>query len=413
MGKHIAVVLAGGSGRRLLTLSEYRAKPVVPFAGNHRIIDFALSNCSNSGIRDIYILGQYKPHLLWQHVDFGKPWGLSDGTGVIILQPHLAEAHSRWYEGNADAVVQNLPILLETSPQTVLILGGDHIYKMDYREFIEFHESHGGDVTVATCRVPPTRVDQFGICNIDSSGKIIEFEEKPIESTSNLASMGIYAFRADSLVRLLHEDQLTSESTHDFGADILPRVVKEGSAYAYEFKGYWRDVGTITSYYEANMDWLSHKPPINLADETWPIRTKPQRLPPASISSEATVSRALVCDGCEIKGHVESSILSPGVRIAEGAIVRNSILLHDVVIEEGAVVNLCVIDEGAVIGKRAKVGYGIDFTPNDAFPKLLSNGITLVAGESVVPSGSIIGRNCIYSSRDCSKPMNLESGKSL
>ncbi|HEY8476595.1 MAG TPA: sugar phosphate nucleotidyltransferase, partial [Chloroflexota bacterium] len=290
------MILAGGQGERLSVLSEERAKPAVPFAGKYRIIDFVLSNCVNSGIYDVAVLTQYRPRSLEEHIGSGKPWDLDRARGgILLLQPYLGRTALDWYRGTADAVYHNLYLIEERRPRQVLILGGDHIYKMDYRPFLAFHQEVGADVTVAVMEVPIEEAHRFGILTLNAEGRVVEFQEKPAHPTSNLVSMGIYVFDADKLVQRLEEDARDPESTHDFGRAIIPRMVAVDKVYAYRFQGYWVDVGTIQSYWEANMDLLAEPPPLDLYDTSWLIHTRSEERPPARIEETARVSESLIC----------------------------------------------------------------------------------------------------------------------
>ncbi len=411
MAKNIVIVLAGGSGERLLALSARRAKPAVPFGGHYRIIDFTLSNCVNSGLSEIFVLTQYRPGSLMKHLEFGKPWHLGGNRStLLVLQPHGASEGLSWYKGNADAVWQNLHLIQERTPKCVLILAGDHIYKMDYRPLIDFHRARGSALTVAVKRVNPSETPMLGTCVVDD-GRILEFEEKSTNPKSNLASMGIYVFEPEALIAALKQDAEDERSSHDFGKDILPRIVRNGEAFAYEFAGYWRDVGTIDAYFEANMDLVGIKPAIDLDDGEWPILSRFPDQPAAYLSQTSSVTTSLVCDGATVEGKVEQSIISPGVVVEPGAVVRNSIVLHNTRIQTGAKVNLSIVDKNSVIGSDSKVGSGIDFTPNRRYPSLLTSGITLIGKGSYIPDGSTIGRNCVVEiERPKPGPLRIPSG---
>ncbi|HVP57175.1 MAG TPA: glucose-1-phosphate adenylyltransferase subunit GlgD, partial [bacterium] len=352
MAEDLAVILAGGAGRRLLLLSERRAKPAVPFGGIYRIIDFALSNCINSGIGHVFVLSQYLPRSLWRHLNFGKPWDLDRlKAEMLILHPYVGSSESKWYEGTADAVYQNLHFIRERSSDRVLILGGDHVYKMDYRLLLDFHKKRGADVTVAVKRVRPEETTKFGTCLLDENKRIIEFEEKASRPKSNLASMGIYVFDTEVLADCLIRDAKNANSTHDFGRDIVPWAIQDRHAYGYEFNGYWQDVGTVSTYFESNMDLLRPEPPIDLDDRDWPILTNIEDLPPARLLKLGRASESMICDGSIINGTVESSIISPSVVIEEGAVVRNSIIFAGCVISRGAKINLSIVDKHVSVGQ--------------------------------------------------------------
>jgi glucose-1-phosphate adenylyltransferase len=415
MAKNLVVILAGGAGKRLLLLSEYRAKPAVPFGGIYRIIDFALSNCINSGLHSVFVLSQYRPRSLWRHLEFGNPWGLNRLDGeLMILQPHVGKVESKWYEGNADAVHQNIRFIEERTPDNILVLAGDHVYKMDYRPLLEFHNRRNADLTVAVKRVRPEDTSKFGTCSLDENRAIIEFEEKASSPKSNLASMGIYAFDAKVLYDCLDNDARSSESSHDFGRDIVPNLIGSHRVYGYEFAGYWQDVGTVGTYYETNMALVHPHPPLDLSDPDWPILTRFEDSPPSAFMSAGDVRSALVCDGCMIDGSVESSVISPGVVIEPGAVVRNSIVLHNSIISAGAKVNLVIIDKETTVDRDAKVGSGVDLAPNSDHPGIMNTGVTLIGKGSYIPPRSAIGRNCLVHTSDRARgPINLPSGASL
>jgi glucose-1-phosphate adenylyltransferase len=413
MAKDLVIILAGGSGQRLLLLSAHRAKPAVPYAGTYRIIDFALSNCVNSGLRQVFVLSQYEPRSLWKHLDFGNPWDLTGRGGeVVILQPYIGNVERRWYEGSADAVRRNLRFIEERGPESVLILGGDHVYRMDYRQLLEFHKKKNADLTVAVTRVPPEEAVKFGTCVLDDDNRISEFEEKARSPRSTLASMGIYVFDFEVLADALQGEDATT--ANDFGRDIVPKLIRKGRVYGYEFQGYWRDVGTIASYFESSMALISEDPPVNLHDPEWPILTKTEDISPARVLEGSRVKDSLISDGCVIEGTVESSVISPGVVVGRGAVVRNSIVLAGCSIAPRSRVNLSILDGNTVVGRDSKVGVGVDFTPNHAHPDILDSGITVTGKGTFLPPGSIIGRNClVQTSPDITEPVQMESGESL
>lgn len=398
MKRIIALILAGGQGDRLSVLSEERAKPAVIFGGRYRIIDFALSNCVNSGITRVGVLTQYRPRSLNDHIGIGRPWDLDrQGGGVTLLQPYLGPTSSDWYRGTADAVAQNLYFIEETRADIVLILAGDHVYKMNYDELISYHLQKGADVTVPLYRVPIEEAHRFGVLSTDEDGRIIEFAEKPDRPKSNLISMGIYVFNRDPLVEVLSADMRDPESSHDFGQDIVPKMVASGryKVYGYLFEGYWRDVGTIDSYYQANMDLLEDLPALNLYDPDTRIRTRVTGYPPAKVGWRAYLQRSLLDLGCIINGHVEHSVLSPGVYVEEGAVVRDSIIFDDCRIESGAIVERSIIDKEVIVRKNAYVGYGDDWSPNAERPDIVNSGITIIGKRAEVPPYVRIGRNCV------------------
>jgi len=390
----LAMILAGGEGRRLSILSQKRVKPAVPFAGKYRIIDFPLSNCANSGIYIVGIPTQYRPRSLNDHIRTGAPWDMDRMSGgVTLLQPYLGRRDSDWYSGTADAIQQNFDFIRHNNPDLVLILAGDHIYKMDYDKLISFHTEHQADLTLATLRVPLEEASRFGIVETDESYRVIGFEEKPPAPKSQLASMGIYVFNTETLSQILKDDASDPASQHDFGKNIVSKMLNQCRVFAYPYSGYWVDVGTIQAYWEAHMDLLSDNPPLDLNDRSWIIHTRSEERPPVNIRTGAVVLHSLITDGCLIEGTVEYSVLSPGVRVGRGAVVRYSIILTDVVIHAGAMVDRCIVDKQVEIGASAQVGYGMDYTPSRVTD--LSSGITLIGKNAVIPPNIRIGRNCI------------------
>ena len=387
----LTLILAGGEGERLSILSHVRAKPGVPFGGKYRIIDFALSNAVNSGLTDVAVLTQYAPRSLIGHIGLGRPWDLDRSRGgVSLLQPFIGRGRARdWYRGTADAVLQNLDFVKDRDPELVLVLAGDHVYKMDYRPFIELHRSRQAEITVAVRTVPIEDAHRFGILEVDVDGRVTAFIEKPPEPPSNLVSMGVYVFSWPALREVLRPDRI------DFGRDILPAMVNDGQrVYAYEFGGYWEDVGTVESYWRTNLDLLSEDPGIDLNDLGWLIYTRSEERPPAQIGGDAVVRRSMVSHGCVIEGTVEHSVLSPGVRVGPGAVVRDSIVMFDTVVGEGAIIDRAIVDKDCRIGPHAVIGTGEDLRPNRDEPERLYAGITLVGKLARVPARVSIGRNC-------------------
>lgn len=359
-----AVILAGGEGSRLGVLTARRAKPAVPFAAKYRIIDFTLSNCVNSGIFDVMLLTQYLPHSLNEHIGVGRPWDLdrSFTGGIRLLQPYKDRGRNEWYTGTADAVFQNLNFIKENRPDLVLILAGDHVYQMNYGPLLAFHIEHQADLTIATINVPLEDASRFGILKVDSDHRVLSFHEKPQRPSGTLASMGIYVFNRKLLEDCLYEDQGLSESSHDFGKDIVPRLVQTGQrVFAYPHKGYWMDVGTISTYWRAHMDLLRQPPVLNLNDRSWIVHTPSEDRPPMLIDSGASVQSCLISNGVTIASGatVERSVLSPGVYIGPNAVVRDSILLSDSRVEADARVERAVMDKNVSVGHNAWVG-GID-----------------------------------------------------
>ena len=356
--KVVAMLLAGGQGSRLKTLTKNIAKPAVPFGGKYRIIDFALSNAANSGISDIGILTQYKPYLLNTHIGIGSSWDYDRNTGGLrVLPPFTSEDGGRWYTGTANAVYENIDYLDEVDPDYVLILSGDHIYKMDYNELLSFHLEKKADVSIAVIEVPWEEASRFGIVNIDEDNRIVEFDEKPEVPKNNMASMGIYMFTWGKLREYLILDAQDERSKHDFGMNVLPRMLADNNAmYAWNFKGYWKDVGTVRSYWEANMDLLDDENPLNIYDRNWRIFTRNRNLPPHYVARGSLIINSLVNEGCYIRGEIKNSILFSDITVEEGAKVNKSVIHAGVTIKAGAQVNNAVITEGVVIGPGEKIG---------------------------------------------------------
>ena len=384
MDKTRVVILAGGEGSRLGVLTSKRTKPAVPFAGKYRIVDFVLSNCVNSGLFDVMVVAQYRPHSLIEHIGSGAPWDLNrDWTGgVRIYTPYRARNASGWFVGTADAVQQNFRFVKHAGPRDVLILSGDHIYKMDYEPMIAFHHDHQADLTMAVIRVPMEEAPRFGIVGVDDDLRVNAFVEKPAEPPSNLANMGVYLFDLDVLDKVLLEDHNNPDSSHDFGKDILPRMVAEGyRVFAYPYADYWRDVGTVQSYWEAHMDLLEVPPPLNLYDRRWVIHTRTEERPPMRIADGAVVRDSMISDGCIIESGavVERSVLSPGVVVRAGAVVRESVVLTDTIVGEEAVLEHAILDKRVRVGRRARVGALA--TPVD---------LTMVGKGSEIPEGAVL-----------------------
>lgn len=391
MHSPLAVIMAGGTGERLSILSQERAKPAVPFAGKYRIIDFTISNCVNSGIHNILVLTQYQPVSLTEHIGVGAPWGLlPPDRSIRLLQPYLARDEGRdWYKGTADAVFQNLDRIEAEDSQLVLVLSGDHVYKMDYTPMIDFHREHTADVTLAVTRMPQQELARFGTVVTDDNDRIIRFREKVKNPESNLVSMGIYVFNRDRLRKLLED-----RTGHDFGRNIFPKIASQGTAFAFAYDGYWRDIGTVDSYWHANMEILAMSQAF-LSDIDWPLYTKETEGPPTKVCNSATVTNCLISDGCKIEGNVEHSILSPGVQIHEGATVRDSIIMNDTVIGRDSVIDNSILDKEVLVEPQCHVGTGDDYRINKSYPNVLSTGLTIVGKGAVIPTGSRIGRNCI------------------
>ncbi len=395
MNRVLSLILAGGRGERLSILAEERAKPAVVFGGKYRIIDFALSNCINSGLFRVGILTQYRPRSLNNHIGIGRPWDLDRSTGgVSMMQPYIGRKASDWYKGTADAVYQNLYFVDESQADQVLILAGDHIYKMRYEDMLEFHRSHKADVTVGVVEVPLEEARRYGVLSLDKNDRIVDFQEKPSRPQSNLASMGIYVFKRECLVEALEEDA-HRRSGHDFGHDVIPARLGRNRVFGYRFGGYWRDIGTIDAYWQANMDLLADLPELNLYDPDNIVRTQDQQRPPMKAGPHSRITRSMLSSGCIINGYVHNSVLSPGVFVEEGATVVDSILFDDCHISAGAVVERSILDKMAFVGAHSHIGWGDDYTPNQEEPEVLHSGITIVGKRARVLTSIRIGRNCI------------------
>ncbi len=375
----IAMLLAGGQGSRLGILTKKVAKPAVPYGGKYRIIDFPLSNCTNSGIDTVGVLTQYQPLELNSYIGSGAPWDLDiSNGGVFVLPPYQTGKSGEWYRGTANAIYQNMAFIEQYNPDYVLILSGDHIYKMDYNKMLQFHIRNGADATIAVREVPWEEASRFGIMNTDADCKIIEFEEKPKQPKSNKASMGVYIFTWEKLRKYLMEDEADKSSSNDFGKNIIPKMLDDKQVMvAYQFDGYWKDVGTIESLWEANMDLLSTPLPIDLHDKKWRIYARNPGYTPHYIAKGATVTDSMVTEGSEIYGHVQHSVIFSGVTVEEGANVQDAVVMPGAVIRRGAIVRRAIISENAVVGPGAVVG---EETGNIA---VVGQGITLPAGVSV------------------------------
>jgi glucose-1-phosphate adenylyltransferase len=393
----VAMIMAGGEGTRLSVLSEKRAKPSVPFAGKFRIIDFTLSNCVNSGIFDVAVLTQYRPHSLNAHIGNGKPWDLDRSQGgVQLLQPYQGRRDESWYKGTSDAVYQNLNYVRERRADLVLLLSGDHIYKMDYSRMIDYHQRQRADLTVGVMHVPLEQTDRFGIISVDEASRVAEFTEKPKNrDKGTLANMGIYIFSADVLVQRLSEGG-EGNPRIDFGKHVLPAMIGRDRMFAYPFEGYWVDVGTIQSYWETSMDLLDPANTLNLYDPEWVIHTRSEERPPAKFGPQSGVGQSMVCNGAIIRGQVEHSVLSPGVYISPGAIVRDSVVMNDAWIGPGAVLDRVIVDKNVVVGAGVRLGYGDDLTtPNSEQPDKLNTGVTIVGKGAHIPANIRVGRNVV------------------
>ena len=413
----LAMLLAGGQGSRLGILTKRKAKPAVTFGGKYRIIDFPMSNCINSGVDTVGVLTQYQPLQLNRHIGIGIPWDLDrKNGGVTILAPHVKDGEEgQWYSGTANAIFQNIDFIDTYNPTYVLVLSGDHIYKMNYAEMLRFHKKNSCDATIAVLEVPLEEANRFGIMNADENDKIYEFEEKPPEPKSNLASMGIYIFTWNKLRASLIEANKQFEDL-DFGKHIIPMFLDDGKAlYAYRFKDYWKDVGTIDSFWSANMELIKAVPEFNLYEDFAKIYTSSDHQPPQFTGPDADVKTSLLSEGCEVYGSVYNSTLGPDVRVEKGAVIKDSIIMEGCVIGEGTLVDRCIIDENSIIGKNSKIGMG-ENVPNKQKPKVYDTGITVIGEGSVVPDGVTIGKNCVIDGTTTHlhyTNMRLESGETI
>ncbi len=381
----VAMLLAGGQGSRLGILTKKVAKPAVPYGGKYRIIDFPLSNCTNSGIDTVGVLTQYQPLELNAYIGSGAPWDLDlTNGGVFVLPPYQKGKVGEWYRGTANAIYQNIAFIDQYNPDYVLILSGDHIYKMDYNAMLQFHVRHGADATIAVREVPWEEAPRFGIMNTDSEDNIIEFEEKPKKPKSNKASMGVYIFTWEKLRKYLTEDEADKSSSNDFGKNIIPKMLGDKQVMvAYTFEGYWKDVGTIESLWEANMDLLTQPMPIDMHDKKWRIYARNPGYPPHYIAEGAVVSDSLITEGSEVYGHVQHSVIFSGVRIEEGARVEDAVVMPNVTIRRGAVVRRSIIAEGAEIGAGAVVGEETGNIAVVGYNVKLPAGVSVAAGQQV------------------------------
>jgi glucose-1-phosphate adenylyltransferase len=392
----IAMLLAGGQGSRLGALTAKVAKPAVAFGGKYRIIDFPLSNCINSGIDTVGVLTQYQPLRLNTHIGIGIPWDLDRNVGgVSVLPPYEKSNNSEWYTGTANAIYQNLEYMETFNPDYVLILSGDHIYKMDYKIMLDFHKANNSDITIAAMPVPIEEASRFGVVVTDGDNRIREFEEKPEHPKSNLASMGIYIFNwkvlKDALIKLKDQQEC------DFGKHIIPYCFENNKRiFAFEHNGYWKDVGTLSSYWEANMELIDIIPVFNLYEEFWKIYTKTDALPPQYVAADAYIEKSIIGEGTEVYGQVYNCVIGTSVVIEEGAVVRDSIIMSGSVIKGGAVINKAIIAENVTIGANAQLGIGEE-VPNVKLPKIYNSGLVTIGENSVIPDGVRIGKNTAIS----------------
>lgn len=411
----IAMLLAGGQGSRLGVLTAKVAKPAVSFAGKYRIIDFPLSNCINSGIDTVGVLTQYRPLRLNAHIGIGIPWDLDRNVGgVAVLPPYEKSTNSEWYTGTANAIYQNLEYMESYNPDYVLILSGDHIYKMDYEVMLDFHKENNADVTIAVMPVPMEEASRFGIMIADEENRILEFEEKPAKPRSNLASMGIYIFSWPVLRDALLEKKDVPNC--DFGKHVIPYCFEQDKRmFAYEFNGYWKDVGTLGSYWEANMELIDIIPEFNLYEEYWKIYTNEGSLPPQYISENAVIERSIICNGAEVYGEVHNSVIGAGVIIGKGSVIRDSIIMQDTVIGKNCVIDRAIIAEDVKVGENVSMGVGAD-VPNKLKPDIYSFALVTIGENSVIPSGVQIGKNTAISGVTVKEDYEndiLESGETL
>ena len=404
----IAMLLAGGQGSRLGVLTSKMAKPAVAFGGKYRIIDFPLSNCINSGIDTVGVLTQYQPLRLNTHIGIGIPWDLDRNVGgVTVLPPYEKSTNSEWYTGTANAIYQNLEYMEQYNPDYVLILSGDHIYKMDYKIMLDYHKANNADITIAAMPVPIEEAKRFGIVVTDDDNRITEFEEKPENPKSNLASMGIYIFSWKVLKNALIA--LKDQNECDFGKHVIPYCFENNKRlFAYEYNGYWKDVGTLNSYWEANMELIDIIPVFNLYEEFWKIYTRTDAIPPQYISSDAFIEKSIIGDGSEIYGKVYNSVIGAGVVIEEGAVVRDSIIMQDTVIGKNTSVEKAIIAEEVVIGDNVEIGVGEE-AENVLKPKIYNSGLVTIGECTVIPDGVKIGKNTAVSGE--TKPEDYPNGE--
>ena len=394
--KCVAMLLAGGQGSRLYALTQKVAKPAIPYGGKNRFIDFPLSNCINSGIDTVGVLTQYQPMVLNEYIGNGQPWDLDKmHGGVHVLPPYQTAAGASWYEGTANAIYQNMAFIERYDPEYVIVLGGDHIYKMDYSKMLDYHIANNADSTIAVIDVPRSEASRFGIMTCDEEGRIVDFTEKPKEPKSTLASMGIYVFSWEKLRKYLIENENANTGSKDFGKDIIPAMLaNDERLFAYEFEGYWKDVGTLDSLWEANMDLLSPSVPLNLYDPNWKVYSRHNNMPPQYIGKNANVENSMITEGSVVDGTVDFSIISSGVTIEEGASVKYSIVMPGTTIKKNAVVEYAIIGENCVVESDAMIGMNPESVPNrdDWGIAVLGHNITISSGKRVLPK-EIISEN--------------------
>lgn len=412
----VAMLLAGGQGSRLGILTNQVAKPAVSFGGKYKIVDFTLSNCINSGIDTVGVLTQYQPLKLNRHIGIGIPWDLDKNFGgVTVLPPFVSRENEAWYSGTANAIYQNIPFIEYYDPEYVLILSGDHIYKMDYEMMLSYHKKKEADVSIAVFKVPLDEAHRFGIMNTDDNKRIIEFEEKPKEPKNDLASMGIYIFNW----KVLRHALITAEQNHDnsdFGKHIIPHCLNHGNnIVAYEFEGFWKDVGTLESYWQTNMELISLVPDFNLYEAYWKIYTKNEIQPPQYIAEGAIVEKCILGEGTEIYGEIYNSVIGSNVTVCKGVKIYDSIIMSDSIINEGTTITRSIVSEEAVVGKNVIIGEG-EKRINEDFPSVYDSGISVIGENSHIPDGVWIGKNCALTGKLTSEDfenMRLESGKNI
>ncbi len=403
----IAMLLAGGQGSRLGVLTSKVAKPAVAFGGKYRIIDFPLSNCINSGVDTVGVLTQYQPLRLNTHIGIGIPWDLDRNIGgVTVLPPYEKSANSEWYTGTANAIYQNIDYIESFNPEYVLILSGDHIYKMDYEAMLDFHKENNAEVTIAVMPVPMEEAKRFGIMITDENRKITDFDEKPVHPRSNLASMGIYIFNWKTLKEALVTN--AEQPALDFGKHVIPYChKKEAPLFAYEFNGYWKDVGTLSSYWEANMELIDIVPEFNLYEEYWKIYTSSTILPPQYISENSVIERSIIGEGSNIYGKVYNSVIGCGVTIGEGTVVRDSIIMNETSIGKDCELYKAIIAENVVVNDNVKLGIGEE-APNETDPHIYNSGMVTIGEKSVIPKGIQVGKNSVIFG--VTKPEDYDNG---